>query len=506
MSEHRDTPSPAAEKPAQAESASQPAAGEYPRRVRTSPAVISDRPSEPATYQPMSALAIAGFLMAAIYALIIVFLGGAALYHRSPLLLGLWSLLPLLSGALCLAAWGQIKRSEGTRAGLVLARWGLWSSLVFGLGYGAFYAATYFAVRAQSDDFTQDRFFNALKAGKVNAAFLATQDPSIRRSVNPEDPQAMAIRFDQPAEGPMSRPPLTGFRESELVRSILQAGTETEVTPLGVAEWEYRTGGYRLRRSYRVKTLEGEFTALLTTQSMASRSGDFEEREWAVMWHESGVSKSELSALGKERLAQRATVQAFLIAWGEKVTRGNLEEAYLDTLDPAERPALREIYLRRLLASGLGFGTQLHTLPILLLVLDGDLARDLYMPGYADFASKLLKLDENRLRSADDATLKVVRGGLETIFRPSRANYRFLGLSLNDRGGHPWAIDNGRVQFTHNAQLGFDAAHYADIAAIAEHDPKLADARMGPAWRLVRIEVRGAGDRNRESRGPREGP
>src|SRR5207249_40465 len=112
------------------------------------------------------------------------------------------------------ALW-QIRNAEGTRAGATLARWALWLSVLFGLGYPAYHVATFFAVTQQPQAFLvayeeepadgegegQSRkpgFLDLLRRGQVNAAFLLTK-PVEDRGLDPvRDAPTLERRFNTP--------------------------------------------------------------------------------------------------------------------------------------------------------------------------------------------------------------------------------------------------------------------------------------------------------------------
>src|SRR5262249_21378188 len=140
------------------------------------------------------------------------------------------------------AQW-EIRKSEGTRAGTTLARWGLWMSVVAGLGYFAYDKATELALTQQANNFLlvegkDSGFFpRLLKAGadqpddneaavNLNAAFLLTRPASHRVGAQPSDLEGMAKQF--------SAEDIRRFRANKLVRYLLQGGKkDTKIEPLG---------------------------------------------------------------------------------------------------------------------------------------------------------------------------------------------------------------------------------------------------------------------------------
>src|SRR5947209_7913674 len=91
--------------------------------------LAAERDADEPAYRPLSLLALAGFLIALLYTLLVVvgalvsFLKGNPLL--GPLIVPLSWLLPLAGGVVSAVAWLKIQRSEGTRAGTALAVWGI---------------------------------------------------------------------------------------------------------------------------------------------------------------------------------------------------------------------------------------------------------------------------------------------------------------------------------------------------------------------------------------------
>src|SRR5262245_1172021 len=110
--------------------------------------ITSERPVAPSTstlpesgappglvYRPISGLAIAGLACAVFYTGLVLFSLAIAFFQREPLLLSFWLLLLPGAGALLgFLALRQIRNSEGTRAGTLLARWSIWLSVLSGVG------------------------------------------------------------------------------------------------------------------------------------------------------------------------------------------------------------------------------------------------------------------------------------------------------------------------------------------------------------------------------------
>src|SRR5262249_30346034 len=170
------------------------------------PIPTSNQLSTERDYRPVSGLAIAALGLAAVFAVLVLAVGGGAMFTGSPFILDFWLLLlPISGGALAVVALWQIRVSEGTRAGGTLATVALWLSLLFGLGYAAYALATYFAVRSQAETFLlgadagPDTGFlvKLTDRNKVNAAFLLTRPPDERSSANADNQKALEEQFNK---------------------------------------------------------------------------------------------------------------------------------------------------------------------------------------------------------------------------------------------------------------------------------------------------------------------
>jgi hypothetical protein len=301
-----------------------------------------ETPAEDFVYRPLSGVAVAGVLVSGVFAVVLLVCGAVALWRGEPFLLPLWLLLlPVAGVALSLLGRWHILRSENTRAGLNLTRYGLWTGLVAGLGYGAFYFATGLAVTNQSNSFLVDKgadtgYLKHLQEGDVNRAFLLTRSLSERSGANPNDDEAMLDQFDAPADKD-PRGLLSQFKLDPLVRRITAPSAAAEFEPLGVRNWSYENRGYKVERFYRVTTREGSFEVLLTTQSVDTPEG----RKWFVHWvPKQGLAPMTLKDEGKRLEAVRRQSAAFANAWLQKLTQGQTVAAFLDTQPAAQRAAL----------------------------------------------------------------------------------------------------------------------------------------------------------------------
>src|SRR5262249_57105995 len=110
-------------------------ASKTPRAERTPPfppAVAGDV----IDYKPLSLLAVAGLAVAVVFTSVVLVSAVIALLKGEPFFLPEWIVVVPLGAAVLsgLGLW-EVSSSEGTRAGAALARWGLWISILVGVGY-----------------------------------------------------------------------------------------------------------------------------------------------------------------------------------------------------------------------------------------------------------------------------------------------------------------------------------------------------------------------------------
>ena len=220
-------------------------------------------------YRPLSVLALIAIVVAGAYAVIVTIISAAAFFSGKSLLLPLWlALFPAGAAVVALAARQQIRRSEGTLSGGALATWAWWLSLLFGLGFLAFYVATYLAVGIQARDFT-NQWFEKLREGKVIEAFLDTQDPAARKFDKASDIEAIMQRYGiMPLRG--RKGPLLAFEDREVVQLFLQGGPQTKYQSLGVKNWTLDKGGYKVWLTYGIMSPLGSWEVQVAAQSSES--------------------------------------------------------------------------------------------------------------------------------------------------------------------------------------------------------------------------------------------
>jgi hypothetical protein len=507
-----------------------------PPQLRTT----ESRPT-PEAYRPVSVLAIAGLSIAVLQTVLILSFAVNALLKATPLVdpwILPFALVTLVAGALVsLLAWWQIRQSEGTRAGLALAKWGWWLSLLSGLGYLAYYFAIDAAVGLDAKKFT-DKWFDKLREGDLNGAFVLTRDPERQKNISPNNPEDMKPFT---VKGPHGYSDLQQFESKDLIRFVLQGGKKADVQSLGVREWEYNSDAktYQVKLGYRVKTPEGSMDCLVTVKG-SNKSGG---RQWQVT-DASLAGNAKLSDLGltvdawSNQSAKVAT--GFLL----KLAAGHTWEAYLDQVEPRERERLRAefaVWNRQHLAAWAASLPAAGPACAAGFPAGSELARTVPPPseGYRQFVEgKFLtgqeaflvkepaekELQEDRLRS------------LLSLFRGPTSEWRMVHPRSNQPLFRPlgrmamWKREpaeddedpNGRMRLTHRYQLFLVPVVAAeagagqkepprnrtyDVNVVVESDRGPITLNRKPNWRIVGLEMLDGGEAMpNPSRGPPGAP
>jgi hypothetical protein len=290
--------------------------------------------SEPTTYRPISGFAIAGFAAACVFALMVLVVAAVALLKGEPFFYPVWVLLlPTAGLVISLVARSQIRNSEGTRAGEKLATYGIWISLLTGLGYFVYDRVTGLAVTSQANTFLTDvredsGFFPHLIKGasdttELYTAFLLTLPPTQRGTIRPQDHAGIRKMHESSPDGGPG--PLASFRSHLVVKMITSAPSgEVKVEPLGVQAWEYSERAYSVRRVYRITTPEAEADFSILVMSNEGETAG-EPRRWFVPLRQVGMPKDrhvKLTSLGEGIQVLRQAARINLYGWHEKLNQG----------------------------------------------------------------------------------------------------------------------------------------------------------------------------------------
>jgi hypothetical protein len=256
---------------------------------------MADIPSTPQSgelaYRPISALALAGLILGCLFAGMVVISTVVGLVQGLPMFLPGWALaLALGAAVVSILAQYRIQSSEGTLAGLALARWGLWLSVLLGVTYFVYTWVTGLALTKQATDFLMEKadeesgFFPRLKnAGKnrtdLYQAFLLSLPVTNRGGSKASNEQEMLNRYDQPGKdgegGNLSK-----FSKHPLVLA-LSKNPDAAIVPLSVVEWSYDKNAYHVVRNYRISIADLVFELPVAVQS-SEGAKEGEQRKWFV--------------------------------------------------------------------------------------------------------------------------------------------------------------------------------------------------------------------------------
>jgi hypothetical protein len=339
---------------------------QHPVSTQGTPATVPTLPTLPpgiptgdeAGYNPLSLFALGALVLAAAYALTVAVGVLISLLNHTPLLLPLWTLLIPVGTALCCGfARYRIQTSEGTLSGLPLTTWGLGLSLLFGLGYAAYYTATFLAIRNQAQDSVQ-KWLQELREGHTEKAFWLTVPPSART----EGRQELEIQFNTPAAtgNPTNRGPYSNFVSADFVRLLTLGGDQTTTRFDGVEEWGWEKDGFLVKLRYQVTTPYATFPLIVATHGMDSRSRDKPGRQWTILMPSSQTDgQPRFTEEGETLMKQGRSSSEFTQIWVQAVNRDGLANGYLLTLPVDERVRQVRIARRFGLLAVAGFGALL---------------------------------------------------------------------------------------------------------------------------------------------------
>jgi hypothetical protein len=371
----------------------------------------------PEAYQPLSLLAIAGFLLCLLYALVVIGGGVVALLNHTPWLLPLWTLLlPIVGVALAWVARGRIEGSEGTLGGTALANWGIGLGVLFGLTYTAYFAATYFAVRQQATDFAR-AWLDDVRAGKLEQAYLRCIEFGKRPR---EDAHLRTSLENLGATALVSYP---AFQRADFIRLLKQGGPEARAELAGVKDWDFEKGGYQVQLVYQVSTPVARFELILAVLGKESLAGEYEGRQWSIMMEKCQAEHPfQQTPEGERLMTSLSKARKFAQNWLGALSRGDKEAAYLDTLPPAERAGQER-------ARGKADGAGAVAGPAAILAADPE--GRAYLAGKEAFLKGgLVRADPKTFWASDP---KAVVEGVKDLFRPWTVSASQVELSQQAR-------------------------------------------------------------------------
>jgi hypothetical protein len=466
--------------------------------------------AETLDYKPLSLLAVAGLALAAGYTALLLIGAVSAQFKGEPFFepffIGAWAIVLPIGGAVLsgLALW-EIYSSEGTRAGMVLARWGLGLSLVTGLGYFTYQTFTELAILQQANRFLLEKdeasgFFPRLQGtdADVRTAFGYTRGDFADRSVRPDSAEEIK-QLDLPTSN-NPRGLLTQFLESSLVRAVrIAAPGSVKIAPGSVLNWAFDNRAYQITRIYRIATDEAVYEVPITVWSIEPLA-EGEKRRWKVDWQPYyGVPLQPLSRteLGKKRQVLRQRALEFLsysqTGWFSILKRREALEVYLGTRPAADRNELRAkaaaIHERTPLVALAGTG-----LPPLRAQTEEQL-KTLLLPEYWPLSKTADYFKVDDMRASDPVLLARAKEAARQALAPERLPLLPLRVLQNEQAAcelkHGEVLVSYQVEmvpnlFTTKAGTDMLLLLKAVVAAPENLDP--AGSEAGQPWRVKSVE------------------
>jgi hypothetical protein len=413
--------------------------------------------------QPRRLLAVAGLGLAGL--LLTLGMGSVVAFsNRNPWLLPGWTIIfPIGAAVLCWVARVRIRESEGSLGGATLAGWGLGLSLVAGLLYGAgFQASMILAVRQQSNDAARE-WIGLIQDGKLDQAFLKTQKSALTAGWPTEGPGLRRL-----LEGPLVNMPRgrgepgnwSSFTHRDFVRLIQMGGPGAKIEQRKV-DWTYEQGGYQVDLQYVITTDLVSFPLNVKVTGTESTQPDKPGRHWRVRLSGTSIPTGEnemrIEPASEEALALLSSVEFGRQFAGEWIRRLKGRQTAAAYLDTL--PAHRQPDQKLPDRRSQELAYLLGAVPLLSAA---DPRRDEFRRGLAGFtAGGLVKVDEKNFWVRDDVRGLVI-GGVKDAYDP--ASFQPPGYLLQHAPFPLMRRDGDRLV------LRFDAR----TAVVDKSDPKTA--------------------------------
>lgn len=287
-------------------------------------------------YVPISWTAVASLIVACLFVFLLISFAIFVNIRNQPLVEPWLLVLPITAVVLAFTARKQIDSSEGTRTGLVYAKYGWWIAVLAGLGYSAYLLAIESTVRSDA----QREFQNFIKLvqeidpedpqhPKVYEACLRIVAPGQRGQVrNRSNPQEMERVF---------REELARFRQLDVTRIIGRNREEVELSNFGVQDWKQTANKIECTLSARMTSPEGVHTLVIPMQATIDKG----IRQWQVVAPANGfVRKRSLTRLGWLMEAIENSGRGFLFEFLNILSLPEEQPtAYIGYVNPNTTPA-----------------------------------------------------------------------------------------------------------------------------------------------------------------------
>lgn len=229
-----------------------------------------------ANYSPLSWYAMGAFVIAIIFAVLLVVLGLSALLENKPFNESWLFLLPILGMVLAFAGRRHIRNSEGTRQGEKYANAAWWICVVGALGYGANLLAIGFTIRSDAEGmFT--RWTNKMMEADPNnladtataEAFYPITEAGQRDNFSSIDYQKMRAIYG---------PKFVQFRQNKIFVILARNKGQCQFVSNGLQNWEQTSGQIECTIAGTLKTPEGDYPLLIPMLAKTGPKG----RTWQI--------------------------------------------------------------------------------------------------------------------------------------------------------------------------------------------------------------------------------
>jgi len=239
-------------------------------RLQTAP---NDNTSQ---YAPLSWYAMAAFIVAILFAVLLVALGLSALTENKPFNESWLFLFPVLGLVLAFAGRRQIRNSEGTRTGEKYAGWAWWICVVGSLGYGANLLAIGYTIRSDAEKTFAAWTKNMLEANPADAndpstaaAFYPLTEAGQRENIKASDAQKMRAIYG---------PKFAQFRQNKVLAILSRNKGQCEFVSEGLQNWEQTPGKIECTLAGTLKTPEADYPLIVPMLAKTGPKG----REWQI--------------------------------------------------------------------------------------------------------------------------------------------------------------------------------------------------------------------------------
>jgi hypothetical protein len=466
--------------------------------------VLPESASDTGTYRPLSGLAMASIVIAGFYALIVLAFASLSFVSGTPIFLPPWGLVaPVTAIILAAAARRQIRSSEGARSGLALANWGWRLGLFFGITHAAIFFGTMLAVGMQAQSELKTNFFDKLRDGNLEDAYVFTLNPD-QRATRDEIRQRF-LGMEGGKKGPFAK-----FREHDIVRA-LGHGPDSTTESLGIKSIDPSKDGYNVVQDYRITCPEGVYVVQFALRTKDSK--DSRKRRWQLVWKDTDtlVVSKELTPLGEKMAYWQDMARQFAEKWRLQRNLGLIDLAFLDSCPSSIRLERNRQYLAGIMtatlaggAAAMGDGGQGLPLARFGPLLDKKLGCTLCMPGFELYSSGKF-LDKTEFEASRKSREQILQDIYDNFLRPDILGMRTegsLGVIRRVEGDRP------HLQASISFEMGMrgdDGPKFSGVADLIVESDRLPESEAGiPEWRAVGIKLLSAGAP--PSGGPPGGP